>query len=642
MKIMMRKLMLGIVAVLASAGMAVAQSAPQPLTVQNLEAWFDGVMPYNLAQNDMAGGEVVVVKDGQILFQKGYGFSDKQKRIPVDIDRTLFRPGSIAKTLTWTAVMQQVEAGRIDLDADVNRYLDFKIPYRFGKPVTMRLLMTHRAGFEERLKWGMAPDVKSIKPLGKYLAQSLPNQLYPPGEVPAYSNWGVTLAGYIVERVSGEPFDSYMERHVLAPIGMARSTFRIPPQPELLRDLSKGYFSGSGEPQHFELDQMRPAGSLSATGPDMGRFMIAHLNQGAGLMKPETAKLMHATAARTIPALKGMSLGFFEADRNGRRILTHGGNSQQFFADLYLFMDDHVGLYVAFNSAGKSDPLVLAHQIFETFDDRYFPAPGSFPVEPTTTTAAAHAALMQGQWEGTRRVQSSFIGIVYVLLQQFTVTANDDGTISVSGGAFAKPDGEAKRWREVRPFQWREVGGHDLIAAKVVAGRPVLFGADGTAGDGAYDRVPGWRSSAWNLPAFGGAVAVLLLTALAWPIAILIRAGFKRPFPLSGKPALAYRLVRIAAVLAVVYVAAWGLVFQTALNDLSNLSDGLDPVIRTVQGIGLLVVAGTVVALWNVWLVWRGDRGWFARVWSVVIALALIEMTWASFAFNLITVGLRY
>ncbi|MET0272315.1 MAG: serine hydrolase domain-containing protein, partial [Phenylobacterium sp.] len=192
--------------------------SPAPaLTKQDLESWLDGYVPYALADADIAGAVVVLVKDGQVLTEKGYGFADVKTRRPVDPQTTLFRPGSVSKLFTWTAVMQQVEAGKIDLDADVNQYLDFKIPPRDGKPVTMRQLMTHTAGFAETIKHLFPATEKEVIPLGKFLALWTPNRIFPPGEVPAYSNYGASLAGYIVQRVSGEPFADYVAKHIFAP-----------------------------------------------------------------------------------------------------------------------------------------------------------------------------------------------------------------------------------------------------------------------------------------------------------------------------------------------------------------------------------------------------------------------------------------
>ena len=152
------------------------------LTAQDLEAFLDGIVPLQLAREDIAGATVSVVKDGKLLFAKGYGYADYEKKRPVSADETLFRPGSVSKLVTWTAVMQLFEQGRLDLDRDVNDYLDYKIPEAFGKPITLKHILTHTAGFDEQVKdiftvEGAGPD------LGQYMKTHIPARVYPPGTV---------------------------------------------------------------------------------------------------------------------------------------------------------------------------------------------------------------------------------------------------------------------------------------------------------------------------------------------------------------------------------------------------------------------------------------------------------------------------
>ncbi|HEX4545969.1 MAG TPA: serine hydrolase domain-containing protein, partial [Candidatus Acidoferrum sp.] len=192
---------------------APAATAPAPekrgveLTATDLDSFLDGFMPQQIEKADIAGAVIAVVKDGKIIFEKGYGYSDAEKKTPVSPQDTLFRPGSISKLFTWTAVMQQVEQGKLDLDRDVNDYLDFKIPQTFGKPTTLRDIMTHRSGLEETIKDLFVSSEKDLTPIAQYLPSHLPAQIFPPGTIPAYSNYATTLAAYIVQRVSGEPFD---------------------------------------------------------------------------------------------------------------------------------------------------------------------------------------------------------------------------------------------------------------------------------------------------------------------------------------------------------------------------------------------------------------------------------------------------
>src|ERR1700744_1185625 len=197
------------------------------LTAEDVDSWLDGYMPYALHTGDIAGAVVAVVKDGKILTERGYGFSDVEKRTPVDPKLKLFRPGSVSKLLTWTAVMQQVEQGKINLDADINQYLDFKIPARDGKPVTMRNLMQHTAGFEEQAKGIISEDPNGTG-FEALLKQWVPERVFEAGTTQAYSNYGASLAGYIVQRVSGESFDTYIEKHIFEPLDMNHASFRQP------------------------------------------------------------------------------------------------------------------------------------------------------------------------------------------------------------------------------------------------------------------------------------------------------------------------------------------------------------------------------------------------------------------------------
>ena len=219
---------------------AALRAPGREMTATDVEAFLDGLVPYQLDREDIAGAVIAIVKDGGVLFAKGYGYADAAKKSRVKVD-TLFRPGSVSKLFAWTAVMQLVEQGRLDLDRDVNDYLDFEIPARFGKPLTLRHLMTHTPGFEEAVKDLFVPDAAAVAPLREYVIAHLPKQIFPPGTTPAYSNYGSALAGYIVERVSGRPFEDYIDESIFKPLGMTQSTFRQPLPERLQPQMSMGY-----------------------------------------------------------------------------------------------------------------------------------------------------------------------------------------------------------------------------------------------------------------------------------------------------------------------------------------------------------------------------------------------------------------
>jgi len=622
----------------AAADSAAGAAAAHALNVADLEAWLDGFLPNALNAGDVAGAVVVVVKDDQVLLEKGFGYSDYDKRVRVDPATTLFRWGSISKLYTWTAVMQLVEQGKIDLDADVNQYLDFKIPARDGKPITMRNIMTHTAGFEERLKGLIGVEAQGVAPLDQFIKQYIPARIFAPGETPAYSNFACALAGYIVARVSGMPFDDYVDKYLFEPLKMRNSTFRQPLPEAFKPHVSNAYQAASFPAKPYEIVGPAPAGSLAATGEDMAHFMIAHLYDGrygtAQILKPETAQQMHNTALTILPRLNRMVLGFYEDNYDGRRVIAHGGDTQWFHSDLHLYLDDHVGLLVSVNSLGKEG---AAHDIlsavFHEFTDRYLP--GATPDgKVDEKTATEHARMIAGRYRVSRRIESNFASLLYMALQT-TVADNGDGTIAVSSAT--SPSGVPLRWREIEPLVWRQEHGKSLLSARAENGQVVRFGLGDEAAIEVYDRTPWAKSSGWWVPAMSASVIVLLLTALAWPIGALVRRHHRVAYALSGIDARAHRWVRIAASCAALIFVAWVILLVAMLSmlDLIPKVGGLIGLLHVLSPI--VFIGGAAVGLWNAWVVGNGGRSRWAKLWGVLVAVSLLILLWAAFSFHLIS-----
>ncbi|WP_116809718.1 serine hydrolase domain-containing protein [Steroidobacter cummioxidans] len=617
-----------------------------PLTRENVEAWLDGYLPYALQTGDIAGAVVVVVKDGQVLVQKGYGYADVKSRKPVDPELTLFRPGSISKLFTWTAVMQQVEQGKLDLDADVNNYLDFKIPPRDGQPVTLRNIMTHTAGFEEQVKGLMGEEGgASVLSFDERLKNWVPERIFAPGTTPAYSNYATALAGYIVQRVSGVHFDDYIDQNIFAPLGMQHSTFRQP-LPEALKPLmSSGYaLASSGEAKPYEIVGVSPAGSLAASGADMAKFMIAHLQNGAfgttRILQEDTAKQMHSTALTILPRVHRMLLGFYEQNYNGHRALGHGGDTNWFHSDLHLFIDDGVGMYVSLNSGGKGP---AAHQIrstlFDQFADRYLPGQ-TLDGKVDEKTAAEHAGMMAGVYESSRRMDSSFFSLLG-LAGPIKVIPNPDHTISVSMAQNLA--GVPIKWREIEPFVYRDVEGKYLLSAQVKDGQVVRFSFDGVSPFMMFERTPASRSPGWLLPMAIVGLVSLLLTALAWPVSALVRRHYGVAYGLTGDDAKAHRWVRIAALAALAICIGWAIAIGKMMGDFSLLSESSDAWLWLMQLLSLVVfIGGAVFGGWNAWIVVRSQRKWYAKVWAVVLALSLLLLLYIALTFHLIAFDVNY
>ena len=607
------------------------------LNKADADAWLDGFMPYALARGDVAGAVVVIVKDGQVLTQRGFGYADVAKRKQVDPATTLFRPGSVSKLFTWTAVMQQVEAGKLNLDADVNQYLDFKIPAYLGKPITLRNIMTHTAGFEEIIK-GLLTFDKPVPSLGDVLKRRIPERIYAPGTTPAYSNYATALAGYIVERVSGTSFDDYVDRNIFARLGMQHATFRQPLPARLKPFMSQGYELGSGEAKKYEEIGMAPAGSSAISGGDMAKFMIAHLNKGGALLGPATAAQMYAPQRSDIPAINSMALGFYEQKINGHRSISHGGDTVYFHSDLWIFPEDNVGLYISMNSNGKDGVArVLRGRLFEEFADRYLPAASKAPpVE--LPTAKEHSKLLVGTWTNSRRIDSSFAKVIG-LIGDIKVSLDAEGRPVIP--ALTSPGGAPRKLIEVEPFVWQDAYGHERLAAQVVDGKVVRWSFGEVSPFMIWYRTPGALDSAWLMPALLFGVGVVFLTALSWPVGLFTRRRYGAQLALQGESLRTYRAVRGFAWLTLAALVGWLMVIS-GLEDFES-HGSTDGLILLVQILGTLAFFGLFgLAIWNAWLTWKEKRGWFARLWSVLLVLGAFFILYTALVYKLISFGTEF
>ncbi|HKJ02035.1 MAG TPA: serine hydrolase, partial [Longimicrobiales bacterium] len=295
-----------------------------PTDPAELGAFLDGVMKIQLDEHNTVGAVVTVVKDGQIFFTRGYGYTDWKARTPVDPEQTLFRIGSISKLFVWTSVMQLVEQGVLDLDTDVNEYLDgVEVPATYDRPVTLRDILTHSAGFEDWVVGLFGHDAGDLRPLAEILAEQMPARVRPPGDVSSYSNHATAMAALIVEQATGIPWDRYVQQNILDPLGMEHFSFAQPLPEALAPDMSKGY-SGAHpnyKEHDFEFVPLYPVGAAAASGEAMARFMIAHLQLGrlgdARILGEETARRMHSDLFRMAPGVNAAAYGFYEMSANG-------------------------------------------------------------------------------------------------------------------------------------------------------------------------------------------------------------------------------------------------------------------------------------------------------------------------------------
>lgn len=627
--------------VIQETGAASAPAAPQ-LTATDVNAWLDGFMPNALSNADIVGAVVTIVRDGQVIANRGYGFSDLEHRTPVDPEATLFRPGSISKLFTWTALMQLVEQGKINLDADINTYIDFQIPAYQGQPITMRQIMTHTTGFQEVIRHLIIDDPERAPTLGEYLRENMPARIHAPGTMPAYSNYATALAGYIVARVSGESFEDYMKNHIFDPLGMTHSTF-VQPLPEGVGSLSAGYRNlRDGEPQLFEIIPAGPAGALSLTGADMAKFMNAHLNDGAGLMRPETARMMHDFVDQQFPGVNSMALGFYREDLNGHRIIGHGGDTQWFHSNLSLMLDQNVGVYLSLNSGGGPSigGRLLRWELMRAFVDRYFPSQTPYAEPVALATAREHGAAVVGDYESSRRAETNPLLAVY-FANQTTVKMLPNGDLV--GPGLPDVNGAPKHWREVEPWVWQAVGGHERMGARVdetgrvtaIAFEPLSFAIPSM-------RAPWYRSKSLLLPLTVAALAIFFLTVLSWPVRAIARRVHGKAFPYEGARAQAHRIAAAVSLFVVLYIVAWAGFLIWLMESLTSASGGMGGPFMALYIAGIIPFAALAGAGYVNWSLWRAKSTWFAKVWGALLLLSAVIVLWLAVAMRFYSFDFAY
>ena len=612
-----------------------------PLEKTDLEAFFDGIIPLQLERSDVAGATVLVMKDGKDVLRKGYGFSDVSKKKPVAPETTMFRLASISKLFTWISVMQLAEQGKLDIGADVNKYLDFQIAPAFGKPITLRNLMTHTGGFEEEIRDILLTDPKKATPLREFLMENQPRRIFPPGEVPAYSNYGVGLAGYVVQRVSGEPFEQYVAEHIFQPLGMKHSSFNQPLAEQLSSFPSEGYRNNTEKPAvGFEIFSPGPAGGVSSTASDMGRFAQALLNggewEGHRILKAETLQAMWTKQFGTSDALPAMCMGFYQTWRNGLRFIGHDGDLIAFHSMFLLEPKEKLVIFISYNSAGSASK--TRAEILSAFADRYYPFLQTPEFQKLPLDALKAIA---GSYQATRRSDSTKLSIGN-LIGQSQATVDKDGVLKVDD--FKDLRGHVRQWKPMAKDLWEEVDDQRrLFAIRDGSGKIVRI-AVGFPGV-QLERVPRYENGNMILPI----LMVSLVILLAVVAASLLRLGrmiflSKRP-PLKQQPG-SVRLTlgaKLAATAWIILTVGTAALMSRLANETMLPTRAIDKyfvLMNLVTGFAILLSFFAVLAGLRIWRL--SDVRFISKLKYSLVATACVFLSWFSLHWHLIGPAHRF
>ena len=600
----------------APASDAADAPAPDPADDTRLRGYVDGLMAGLIASGEIPGATVLIIQNGKVALKAGYGFADIRARIPVDPDRTRFRVASISKLFTATAIMQLVEQNKIDLNADVNTYLGgFKIPPTYPEPVTLANILTHTAGFDDRYLGIAAPLSAQLEPLGQYLARSMPPRVLPPGKMFAYSNHAFGLAGHIIESVSGQEFNAYVQANIFEKLGMSQSTFGVPyPVPQ---EIAVPYFKGGDEGgfTRTELDRVRfgPAGDLITTAGDMAPFMLAHLNHGTlveqQILQPATEDNMQARHFVEVEGLDGWAYGFMEGHRNGIRWIGHDGSWVGFCSQLVLDPEGKSGFFVAYNADCH---FAASAPVRKGLFDLLWP-PKAEAVAEVNPTSELRARSVVGTYMAVRRARSDFT-VMGAAASQLKVTAPGEGVLKVSlpsvghellflpqaNGTWINPD-----------FQWK--------AAALVDGRgqatQLVLDAN------VYDRVVGASEWAiWSI-ALGVVVGLCVMAIWGWTNGFLSRQFFGEP------QAIITFLPRITAFLAAGLTVASLVTMAALLSDNTPLAiiHGPTPMLMVLLSVPVAIaVLAIPMIVWSMVGFGPGGRARTAQAGYALLTIAIL------------------
>ncbi len=631
-------------------------SPPSPTGLSDpreLETFLDGVISVQLLDDHIPGATVSVVKDGRLFFAKGYGSADLQAGKLVSANTTLFRIGSVSKLFTATAVMQLAEQGKLNLHADVNIYLKtFRIPATYPQPITLAHLLTHTAGFEDRVT-GLFPRTSDLEPLGQWLAEHMPARVRPPGELTAYSNYGFALAGYIVEQVSGLPFEQYVEQHLFQPLGMRHSTFRQPVEARLSADLSQGYTYTNGvyRPDPFEGVQGAPGGAMSATATDIANFMLAQLQNGhfgsQRILQAATAKAMQTQQFTNDPRVPGMAYGFEEQNLNSQHLLEKIGDTILFHSMLALLPENHVGVFVSYNSAGGQS---ARDTFLQAFLDHYFPVPKETIPQPRAGFAERLNQISGDYWP-TRHSYTTYEKLFVPFAFAISVTDAGNGRLVISG------DGQTLTFVEVAPWVFHQVAGPETVVFRPDPTGMLMLRS--SLPFEAFNKVAWYDAPTFHLVLVVACV-LLFLSALGLGPLGFVRRAMRRgaPSPQSGRkadregsqtpspdeqgkpplsrwgmlPHLASWLVGVLCALNVLFLIGLAL---TASNP--ALVHGVPPLLTPLFALALVSAVLTVGSVVGTSLSWWG-RFWSVgrRVHYTLVTLAALAFAWELVYWNLL------
>lgn len=481
---------------------------PSGLSAQEFEKYCDEYFEQECGTT-IPGASVAVVSKGNVVFSKGYGYSDIKKQLPSNPQSTVYEYGSVSKLFTWVSVMKLYEQGKADLNADIRQYLpsDFPLPMSFEKPITLLDLMNHQAGFDDYIIHLFSKE-DGIVSLEQSLIENKVQQVYEPGFASSYSNYGAGLAGFIVENVAKEPAYEFIQEEIMRPIGMQQAVINpdISDYADIRQNKAKVYSGANGDfrEENWSYVPMYPAGAANGTLEELSKFAIALLDEENHPLfeKKETMQEMLSASCGDTKGAAGMAHGFVEYDGEYPVYWHNGGtdHSSTFFA---IVPETDFAIILCTNSGNLSSIQQFGFEMLQK----------NQVVLETPQENLPETSIVEGNYLDFREDHRGIAKISYFTryLEPIRVRSMSQNEITIDGSKYI----------QVEPYVFQDVETGTKVAFQVENGKVIKY-TDMLD----YLPVPGWKSvAAW------AKVLVLLLFAvsiLVTLITLLIRIIRKR------------------------------------------------------------------------------------------------------------------